>query len=945
MKTCFKLSVLASALALAMGPASALDVYLAAKPFLKSLPMSGGTTVDVPMWGYVEDTGGVDGGGAPVDHCYDIIGTGTLAFQARLDCVNALTTAPAIPGPRIDVVDPADPNGLRIYLTNGLPEPTSIVIPGQKLPFSSNVVSGPTWNDGTTGSRTGDNQRVRSYGVETAANGGRAQYIWNNTRQNALERNGTFIYHSGTWPQKQVYMGLYGAVTKDVVAADVATGTSAEAYAGVPYDNEVVLFYSDVDPVLNNSVACLYDGDGTLDNGLVCDVDVASYTTSIDYHAQWFLVNGEPYEDTGSYTTPDIPAGSAVTGPGDTRSNTLVRLLSTASETHVPTLQGLYMTIHAEDGFRYTWQEGDLFGDYAPREQYSAMLPPLKTKDAIVVASAEGRYAVYDGNGYMTNPSDPNDFGIEDELGGMLRFLAVGPTNQAPIANPDSATTPEDFSVDINVLLNDSDPNGDPLTIVAVTQGSIGSVTISNPSCCVLYTPNLNANGLDSFTYTVSDSNGVTSTATAVVDVTVTPVNDAPSITSTPVTTGTTSQPYSYTVTATDVDLGDTPPDVLTFSLDTFPAGMTIDGPSGVISWTPTVQQDGLQAVTVRVTDSGGLFDTQTFSIDVTLVNVAPVITSAPVTAATVNAAYSYDVDATDADLGDTQTYALDVSPAGMSIDSATGVISWTPTLFQLGDNSVTVSVTDFHGLSATQAYTVTVVAAGTGTDGPLFFVTSGNGAVPGVSSPYNNADIYAYDGAAYQRILAFVATMGFNANVDALDIVDGDTFYISFANTNVSIPGFGTVQDEDVLLYDAGTWSVYFDGTAQGLTANGHDIDAISIDGGMLYFSTTGNANVGGLGAADDADIYSWNGATFARVFDASTVGLPGNANIDGLTVRGGTYYMSFVLSAGTNVPTLGTVQDEAVVSYSGGTWNMYFSGPGLNASNAQNVGAFDLP
>ena len=644
-------------------------------------------------------------------------------------------------------------------------------------------------------------------------------------------------------------MGLYGAVTKDMVVANVGGGISAEAYPGVPYDNEVVLFYSDVDPVHNAAVAT---GD-------------AGYTP-IHYHAQWFLVNGEPYEDG---VTEDLAAGPAVTDPGDTRSNTLVRLLSTASETHVPTLQGLYMTIHAEDGFRYTWQNGDVVGDFAPREQYSAMLPPLKTKDAIIVAPAEGTYAVYDGNGYMTNPSDPDDFGVSDELGGMLRFLAFGPTNQAPIAVDDVAETPEDTSVVIDVLNNDSDPNGDPLTIVSVTQGQIGSVAIDNPSCCVLYTPNLNANGMDSFDYTVSDSNGVTSTATAVVDVTVTPVNDPPSITSTPVTAGTVNALYSYGVTADDVDLGDTPPDVLTFSLD--------------------------------------------------------------------------------------------VSPIGMTIDSATGVVSWTPTLFQLGTQDVTVTVADLASASDSQSYQVQVDAAGTGTDGPLFFATSGNGAVPGVAGPYNNADIYAYDGAAYSRVLSFVATMGFNANVDALDIVDEDTFYVSFANNTLTrtteFAAFGgTANDEDVLLYDAGTWTRYFDGSLCGLDANnGQDIDAISIDNGTLYFSTTGGGNnnpVGGVAAPyDDADVYTWNGGTTGtancgRALDANVdAGLPGNANVDGLTVRGGTYYLSFARNGGTNVPTLGTVQDEAVVSYDGTSWTLYFSGPGLDASNAQNVGAFDLP
>ena len=54
--------------------------------------------------------------------------------------------------------------------------------------------------------------------------------------------------------------------------------------------------------------------------------------------------------------------------------------------------------------YEYTWQDlGGGATHAAPRTQYSAMLPPAKTKDAIVVAPVDGTYAVYDGNGYMTN--------------------------------------------------------------------------------------------------------------------------------------------------------------------------------------------------------------------------------------------------------------------------------------------------------------------------------------------------------------------------------------------------------------------------------------------------------------------------------------------------------------------------------------------------------------
>ena len=82
------------------------------------------------------------------------------------------------------------------------------------------------------------------------------------------------------------------------------------------------------------------------------------------------------------------------------------------------------MSIHAEDGLRYGWEDTALAtSDFSPRVQATAMLPPLKTKDATFTVPAV-RFAVYDGNGYMTNPSDPEDVTVGDTVGGMLRFLA-----------------------------------------------------------------------------------------------------------------------------------------------------------------------------------------------------------------------------------------------------------------------------------------------------------------------------------------------------------------------------------------------------------------------------------------------------------------------------------------------------------------------------------------
>ncbi len=87
------------------------------------------------------------------------------------------------------------------------------------------------------------------------------------------------------------------------------------------------------------------------------------------------------------------------------------------------------------------------------------------------------------------------------------------------------------------------------------------------------------------------------------------------------------------------------------------------------------------------------------------LFNSSPVIESDPVTTAKEGAIYTYDVEATDPN-GDTLTYSLAVSPTGMTINSTTGVITWTPTAVESFD--VTVEVSD-GSRSATQSFTITV--------------------------------------------------------------------------------------------------------------------------------------------------------------------------------------------------------------------------------------------
>jgi FtsP/CotA-like multicopper oxidase with cupredoxin domain len=233
----------------------------------------------------------------------------------------------------------------------------------------------------------------------------------------------------------------------------------------------------------------------------------------------------------------------------------------------------------------------------------------------------------------------------------------------------------------------------------------------------------------------------------------------------------------------------------------------------------------------------------------------------------------------------------------------------------------------------------------------PLYFSTSSSTNPPGVTGTADDADIYFWDGAVFSRsvdMTAITNPLPGSANLDGFERVSATEFYVSFTGTvTISLPGPDlTVQDEDVVYYNAGTWALYFDGTPAARGLSGSDLDAISIVGGILYFSTDDTDVPAGVsGSGDDADIYSWNGSSFARVFDASALGWSGN-NVDGLEYVDATHlYLSYSPDS-TNIPVLGIVQDEDVVYYDAGTWSVYFEGTakGLTGSSLD-VDAFDLP
>jgi hypothetical protein len=175
--------------------------------------------------------------------------------------------------------------------------------------------------------------------------------------------------------------------------------------------------------------------------------------------------------------------------------------------------------------------------------------------------------------------------------------VMVTPGNRPPLARDDDVTTAEDTPVVIDLLANDSDPDGDEIFLVSLSAPQNGAVQI-NEDGTVTYTPAQDFHGTDEFTYRISDSGGLE--ATARVTITVTPVNDPPvALDQFRAFIGDAS--ISIQLEGTDVD-----GDPLTFLLLQSPEHGLISGfdlQSGTLTYTPAHGFAGTDRFTFLVSD------------------------------------------------------------------------------------------------------------------------------------------------------------------------------------------------------------------------------------------------------------------------------------------------------------------------------------------------------
>ena len=249
-----------------------------------------------------------------------------------------------------------------------------------------------------------------------------------------------------------------------------------------------------------------------------------------------------------------------------------------------------------------------------------------------------------------------------------------------------------------------TDEDGEPLLwqLISAPPG----VSLDPVTGKVRWTPSESQIGFQQIVIQVTDPRAASETQGF--GVTVRALNTPPIVTSAAPPTGTRNEPYFYPVRATDAD-----GDVLRFSLETGPAGMTIDPATGLIQWTPTSAEVGTNQVTLIVEDGQGGRSGQNFTVVILEagVNGPPTISSTPSPVATIGSLYQYQVIASDPER-EPLTFQLKQAPPGMSINPGTGLLQWTPAATDVGPHPIQLAALDPSGAAAAQSFTLSVRAS-----------------------------------------------------------------------------------------------------------------------------------------------------------------------------------------------------------------------------------------
>jgi hypothetical protein len=266
--------------------------------------------------------------------------------------------------------------------------------------------------------------------------------------------------------------------------------------------------------------------------------DNLSITTNEDSHIKFSLSGSDSDGDKLTYTITSAPAHGGVTGVYP-------------DLTYSP-----YPDYNGTDSFTYEVSDGKMFSEIAtvnirvspvndpPVANYQTFVLLEDTPQSITLTASDidgdaltysvvtpplhGTLSGAAPNLFYTptaNYNGPDSFtfkandGFADSIP-MVVTLSVSPVNDGPVARPDSVKTVKNTAINIPVLANDIDGDGDKLFVTAVSKSKQGGLTsINADGSGVKFTPRRNYTGMDSFTYTISDGNGGAATATVNISV------------------------------------------------------------------------------------------------------------------------------------------------------------------------------------------------------------------------------------------------------------------------------------------------------------------------------------------------------------------------------------------------------------------------------------------
>jgi hypothetical protein len=379
------------------------------------------------------------------------------------------------------------------------------------------------------------------------------------------------------------------------------------------------------------------------------------------------------------------------------------------------------------------------------------------------------------------------------------------------------------------------------------------------------------------------------------------------------------------------------------------PVSAMWSGPGGVtfadatdVDTTATFAAPGVYTLTLTA-DDGTSMDSDTVMITV-VSNAPPIVDAGPNQTITLPSSAALDGTVTDDGATPvTMTWTKQSGPGPVTFAPNANVEDPTASFSIAGTYVLRLTADDGVNAPVYDDVTITVDQATL-----LYFSTAGNVSL-GLPNP-DDADIYVWHGGTnYSRIFDASANgVPGTADVDALVVVDSDTFYMSF-RAATTLPGPLAVDPQDVVKFDMGSWSMFLDGSNVGLTTAAENVDAFEIlSGTAIAVSTTGNPDVGlATFTETDEDLLRCTGTfpapascAWSVYMDGSDAGIGlGQEDVDGAAVAATTGQPAFLTTDGNfTVPGLSGGDEDvlrcaaltigAASNCTGGGWSLFFDG-----------------